>query len=291
MAGRLEGKVALITGGCSGIGLGTVELFAGEGAMVVAADVQDEKGAMLETRFRGAVRYAHCDVTAETDIAAACALAASAFGGLDVIFNNAGFGGLPGGVEAMTVEGWDATFAVLLRAVVLGMKHALPLMRARGGGSMINTASIAGLEAGWGPLAYSTAKAAVIHLSRCAAAELSPQKIRVNAICPGAIATSIFGTAIGLPREAADQMAAMIAQRSSTLQPMPKAGLPPDIAAAALYLASDDSVFVTGTHLVVDGGITVGPRHSWDPAAPNPFVQLMDIDPERVQELLSGRAG
>src|SRR3984957_7873918 len=246
MAGRLDGKVALITGGCSGIGLGAVELFLAEGARVVAGDVQDDKGAMLEQRFPGRLRYIHCDVTDEARIAAACALAADAFGGLDILFNNAGHAGLPGGVEAMTAEGWDATFALLVRGPVLGMKHALPLMRARGGGSIINTASIAGLQAGWGPLAYSTAKGGAIHNPPCAAAELSPQKIRVNAICPGLIASSIFGTALGLPREAADQMAAMIVQNAAGVQPIPKAGLPADIAAAALYLASDDSAFVSG---------------------------------------------
>ncbi len=131
-------------------------------------------------------------------------------------------------------------------------------MLARGGGSIINTASIAGLEAGWGPIAYSTAKCAVIHMSRCAAAELSPQGIRVNAICPGLIATSIFGTAIGLPSAAADQMAARVAENAAAAQPVKKPGLPEDIARAALYLASDESAFVTGTHVVVDGGITVG---------------------------------
>ena len=157
---------------------------------------------------------------------------------------------MAGGLDTLTADGWDAVFALLVRGPMLGMKHAAPLMRERGGGSIINTASIAGLQAGWGPLAYSTAKAAVIHMSRCAAAELSPQKIRVNAICPGLIATSIFGAALGMTREAADQMAAMVAERASVAQPIPKAGLPPDIASAALYLASDDSVFVTGTHLV-----------------------------------------
>ena len=289
MAGRLEGKVALVTGGCSGIGLGTVELFLGEGAKVVAADVQDDKGAMLEKRFPGALRYVHCDVTAEADIAAACALAKSAFGGLDILFNNAGHAGLQGGVEAVTVEGWDATFALLLRGPALGMKHALPLMRERGGGSIINTASIAGLQAGWGPLAYSTAKGAVIHMTRCAAAELSPQKIRVNAICPGLIATSIFGTALGLPREGADQMAAMIAERAAGVQPVPKAGLPADIAAAALYLASDDSAFVSGTHIVVDGAITIGGRHAWDATATSPFAEIMGVTAEQVQEIVQGR--
>lgn len=291
MTGRLSGKVALITGGCSGIGLGTVELFVAEGACVVAADVQDAKGAMLERRFPETVRYVHCDVTVEAEIAAACALAVSAFGGLDVLFNNAGHAGLPGGVEAITADGWDQVFALLVRGPALGMKHALPLMRARGGGSMINTASIAGLQAGWGPLAYSAAKAAVIHMSRCAAAELSPQKIRVNAICPGLIATSIFGTALGLARDSADQMAALIAQNAAIAQPIPKSGLPEDIAAAALYLASDDSRFVTGTHIVVDGGITIGSRHAWDTAAPSPFAAIFGVSGEDLQASLGARAG
>jgi NAD(P)-dependent dehydrogenase (short-subunit alcohol dehydrogenase family) len=289
MSGRLAGKVALITGGCSGIGLGTVELFAGEAACVVAVDVQDEKGAILARRFDGRVRYIHCDVTQEADIAAACALAKEAFGGLDILFNNAGHAGMPDGVASLTAEGWDAVFVLLVRGPALGMKHAAPLMAERGGGSIINTASIAGLEAGWGPLAYSTAKGAVIHMTRCAAAELSPQKIRVNAICPGLIATSIFGAALGMSREGADQMAAQVAQNAAVAQPIPKAGLPADIAGAALYLASDDSVFVTGTHLVVDGGITIGGRHSWDPTAPSPWATIFGLDQGTLQTILASR--
>jgi len=289
MSGRLAGKVALITGGCSGIGLGAVELFAGEGACVVVADVQDEKGAILGQRFDGRARYIHCDVTHEADIAAACAMAKDQFGGLDILFNNAGHAGMAGGVDAITADGWDAVFALLVRGPALGMKHAAPLMRERGGGSIINTASIAGLQAGWGPLAYSTAKAAVIHMTRCAAAELSPQKIRVNAICPGLIATSIFGAALGMTREAADQMAAHVAQNAAVAQPIPKAGLPADIAGAALYLASDDSVFVTGTHLVVDGGITIGGRHAWDTAAPSPWATIFGVDQGTLATILAPR--
>lgn len=285
MVGRLDGKVAVVTGGCSGIGLGAVELFAAEGALVVAADLQDGKGAMLEKRFPDRVRYVRCDVTVEADIAAALALAESAFGGLDVLFNNAGHGGTPAGVEDMTVEGWDKTFALLVRGPAIGMKHAVPLMSKRGGGSIINTASIGGLQAGYAPLAYSAAKSAVIHLSRCAAAELSPRKIRVNAICPGLIATSIFGASMGLPREVADQMAAQIAQVGPKIQPIPKPGLPEDIARAALYLASDDSAFVTGTHIVVDGGITVGPRSSWDVNTSSPILAAMGITPEQAEQM------
>jgi NAD(P)-dependent dehydrogenase (short-subunit alcohol dehydrogenase family) len=121
MAGRLDGKVAVITGGCSGIGLGTVELFVAEGAKIIAADVQDEKGAMLEKRFPETVRYIHCDVTQEKAIAAAIALAKSEFGGLDILFNNAGHGGCPTGVADMDVDAWDATYSVLLRGPSIGM--------------------------------------------------------------------------------------------------------------------------------------------------------------------------
>ena len=274
MAGRLDGKVAVITGGVSGIGLGTVELFVAEGAKVVAADIQDEKGAMLEKRFPGALKYAHCDVTSEDQIAAALNLAESEFGGLDILFNNAGISDRMTTVAEITPEGWSWIFDILVRGPALGMKHATPLMLKRGGGSIINTASIAGLQAGYGPLAYSTAKAGVIHMSRAAAAQLTPQGIRVNAICPGLIATSIFGASFGMPREVADQMAAMVAQNGQMAQPVKKAGLPDDIAKAALYLASDDSAFVSGTHIVVDGGITVGGRHAWDTTMTSPFATI-----------------
>jgi NAD(P)-dependent dehydrogenase (short-subunit alcohol dehydrogenase family) len=278
MAGRLDGKVAVITGGVSGIGLGTVELFVAEGAKVVAADIQDEKGAMLEQRFAGKVKYAHCDVTKEAEIEAALKLAQSEFGGLDILFNNAGISDRMTTIAEITADGWSWIFDILVRGPALGMKHAVPLMLERGGGSIINTASIAGLQAGWGPIAYSTAKAGVIHMSRAAAAQLSPQGIRVNAICPGLIATSIFGASMGMPRDAADQMAAMVAQNAQVAQPVKKPGLPDDIAQAALYLASDASGFVTGTHLVVDGGITVGSRHSWDPTAGSPFAAIFGGD-------------
>ena len=280
MAGRLDGKVALITGGASGIGLGTVELFVAEGAKVVAADIQDEKGAMLEKRFPGQVAYVHCDVTSEAEIEAALQKAKTEFGGLDILFNNAGISDRMTSIGEITADGWSWIFDILVRGPALGMKHAVPLMLERGGGSIINTASIAGLQAGFGPIAYSTAKAGVIHMSRVAAAQLSPQKIRVNAICPGLIATSIFGASFGLPREVADQMAARVAENAAAAQPVPKAGLPDDIAQAALYLASDAAAFVSGTHIVVDGGITVGGRHSWDPNMVSPFATILgDLTP------------
>jgi NAD(P)-dependent dehydrogenase (short-subunit alcohol dehydrogenase family) len=280
MAGRLDGKVAVITGGVSGIGLGTVELFVAEGAQVVAADIQDEKGAMLEKRFPGKVVYAHCDVTSEAEIEAMLQKAKTEFGGLDILFNNAGISDRMTSIGEITADGWSWIFDILVRGPALGMKHAVPLMLERGGGSIVNTASIAGLQAGFGPIAYSTAKAGVIHMSRVAAAQLSPQNIRVNAICPGLIATSIFGASFGLPREMADQMAARVADNAAGAQPVPKAGMPEDIAQAALYLASDAAAFVSGTHIVVDGGITVGGRHSWDANMISPFATILgDLAP------------
>lgn len=274
--GRLPGKVALITGAASGIGLATVELALAEGASVVAADIQDEKGAALEQRFAGRLRYVHCDVTQEAEIAAAVETAGSHFGGLDILFNNAGISDGMRVIPEIDTDRWDWIFNVLVRGPMLGTKHAVPLMLQRGGGAIINTASIAGLQAGFGPPAYSTAKSALIHFTRVSAAQLSPQGIRVNAICPGLIATSIFGASQGLPRDVADQMAAMVAQHGHGSQPIKRAGLPEDIAEAVLYLAADSGRFVTGVHLTVDGGITVGPRHSWDGEARTPFATMLN---------------
>jgi NAD(P)-dependent dehydrogenase (short-subunit alcohol dehydrogenase family) len=277
MANQLDGKVAVITGGCSGIGLGAVELFMAEGARVVVGDLQDAKGAALETRFKDRLAYVHCDVTREADIEKTLKTAAERFGGLDIVFNNAGAPGALQDIADVTVEAWDGVMNLLVRSVALGIKHAVPLMKARGGGAIVNTASIAGMQAGWGPVAYSTAKAAVIQLTRVSAAELAREKIRVNCVCPGIIATSIFGAAIGAATEVGDQMAAQVAQNAHTAQPVTKPGLPEDIAKAVLYLSSDASSFVTGTQLVVDGGITIGSRHSWDPDTASPVLALLGL--------------
>lgn len=282
---RFQGKVALITGAASGIGLGTVERLVAEGAKVLAADIQDEKGAALEARFPGVVAYRHCDVMEEAQIKAAIDSAAEIFGGLDLVFNNAGAIGAAGGLEEVTLEGFKRTLDLLLNSVVAGTMHAIPHLKARGGGAIVNTASVAGVQMGYGPIAYSTAKGAVIHFTRCAAAELGPLNIRINAICPGMIATSIFGDAVGMSRPAADQMAAMLAERSSIVQPLPRSGLPEDIAAMVAHLGSDDGRFITGGHFMVDGGLTIGPRSAWDPTAENIFLKALGIDQQQAEAM------
>lgn len=262
---RLKGKVAVITGGASGIGLATVERFVAEGARVLVGDIDDAAGQALVARYAGEVVYQHCDVLQEAQIEALMAACVARFGGLDILFNNAGAGGSRETIAEMTGDAWDFSQNLLLRSVALGVRYALPHMKARGGGAIVNTASIAGMQAGAGPIAYSVAKAGVIHLTRVAAAEVARDGVRINAICPGLILTNIFTPADVVPDGLAGLIKQTMAQTAPDAQPIAKAGLPADIANAALFFASDESAFVTGVSMLVDGGMFVGPRQSWDP--------------------------
>ena len=202
---RLKGKVALITGGASGIGEATVRLFVEEGATVVLADIQDDRGRRLAAELGARAAYVHADVSSEVEVKSVIDETVRRFRRLDCLFNNAGYAGVAGRIEDIRVEGFDETLGVLLRGVFLGMKHAAPVMKRQGAGSIISTASVAGLRTGMGPHVYSTAKAAVIHLTRTVATELGESGVRVNCICPGGIATPIFGKAFGLTPERADE--------------------------------------------------------------------------------------
>ena len=263
--GRLDGKVAVVTGGASGIGEGTVRSFVDEGARVVIVDVQDAKGERLADTLGGRALYQRADVSEEADVRVAVKRALDEYGRLDCVFNNAGFGGAVGPIEEIPVEEYDRTMSVLLRGVFLGMKHAAPVMKAQDSGSIISTASIAGITGGDGPHVYSAAKAAVIHLTKSVALELGESGVRVNCICPGGIATPIFKGAF--PDQDIDDatLVETVKPFLAQFQPIKRSGVPDDIARAALFLASDESTFVTGHALVVDGGLTAGRMWSQQP--------------------------
>lgn len=281
MSGRLDGKVAVITGGASGMGLATVERFVEEGAAVVFCDLAPETHAELEarigaekarmhhsrrkpggpndgyaiaTRLGNGAAFVPADVTDPDALAAVIDAAVTRYGGLDIMFNNAGIGGAEGSVVDCSDEVWDRVVDVDLKAVWRGIKLAAPHIAKRGGGSIISTASIAAIVGFPGLGAYGAAKAGVAELTRVAAVELGPQSIRVNCILPGGVVTPlIYDSPLMEQGLDPDLMRAQLAPA----QPIPRAGEPVDIANAALWLASDESSFVTGQSIVVDGGMSI----------------------------------
>jgi NAD(P)-dependent dehydrogenase (short-subunit alcohol dehydrogenase family) len=257
--GRLNGKVAVITGATSGIGLRTAEMFVAEGARIVIAGRRAAEGEALAERLGADCIFLRTDVTVDAEMRALIGLAVEKFGRLDCLFNNAGGPAQVGGIEGLEADRFDAAIAVLLRSVMLGMKYAAPHMKKQGSGSIINNGSVAGRLAGYSSsLVYGAAKAAVIHLTKCVAMELGESGIRVNSISPGLIATGIFGKALGLSTEDAEKTPEAIRDAYATAQPIPRAGMTDDIAYAAVFLASDESGFINGHDLVIDGAITGG---------------------------------
>lgn len=281
MVGRLDGKVAVVTGGASGIGLAIVERFVAEGARVVFCDLEPAAGREVAARLGGGAgklhhsrreeggpndgraiaarlgstaRFVGADVTDSESLGRVFDDAVAAFGGLDVLVNNAGVGGGEISIEACPEALFERTLAVNLRGPWLGMKLAFPLMRARGGGSIVSTSSISALVGMPGQGAYGASKAGVLQLTRVAAMEGAADFIRANAICPGGVVTPIIYETPLLDRP---MDPAAVAAAMSGAQPLPRAGMPMDIADAALWLASDESRFVTGQSIVVDGGLSV----------------------------------
>src|SRR3569833_922592 len=224
--GRLDGKVAVITGATSGIGLRTAEMFVAEGARIVIAGRRVGEGEALAGRLGADCVFRRPDVTVDAEVRALIELAVETFGRLDCVFINAGGPAQTGGIEGLEADRFDAAIAVLLRSVMLGMKYAAPHMKKQGSGSIINNGSIAGRLAGYSSsLVYGAAKAAVIHLTKCVAMELGESGIRVNSISPGLIATGIFGKALGLSTEDAEKTPAAIRNAYATAQPIPRAGM------------------------------------------------------------------
>jgi NAD(P)-dependent dehydrogenase (short-subunit alcohol dehydrogenase family) len=255
---RLEGKIAVVTGATGGIGEASVRLFAAEGAKVVAADVEDERGHRLEQELKGRVIYRHSDVSKEEEVRDTVKATVDNWGRLDVMFNNAGIVGAVGPIEKVNVEDFDRTLNVNLRGTFLGIKHAATVMRKQGTGSIINTASTAAILAGFGNHIYSASKAGIVQLTRSVAMELGEVGIRVNCVSPGYIPTPMIGIARNLTRDQAEEKMHIIEEAFKETQPLRGPIMPIEVANAALFLASDDSRFVTGQNLFVDGGVTGG---------------------------------
>lgn len=274
---RFNGKTVVVTGAASGIGRASAIAFAAEGATVYAADI-DEAGLLATaSASNGKVVTARCDVTRCEDIKALMDRAAAETGGIDTVFNNAGAGGDRAPIDEIEPEGWDRTMDLLLRSVAFGIRYAVPHMIGRRGASFVNTSSVAAVGPGYSPTAYAVAKAGVLHLTKVAAADLAKHQIRVNAVQPGFINTNIFTASLEMPAELEAQAKGAIAAMSQQAQPVARGGQPDDIAQAVLFLASEAAGFVTGTSLIVDGGITIGPRHSWDPNMPGLFDALQQM--------------
>jgi NAD(P)-dependent dehydrogenase (short-subunit alcohol dehydrogenase family) len=270
----LEGKVAVITGGTSGIGARTAEVFVAQGAKVVIAGRREGRGEALVHKLGDAASFIRTDVSREADVSKMIDCAVQRWGRLDCLINNAGRGSQYATIADVDLEQFDAVIAVHLRAVLAGMKYAARAMATQRSGSIINVASVNGFRAGLGGHYYSAAKAASIHLTRCAAMELGEQGIRVNSISPGMIATGAFGKHMGMQADEADDhpeyAEAAISSVVPRWQPLQRVGHVDDIAQAALFLASDASGFVTGQNLVVDGGISAG----WPIGATRPDREL-----------------
>ena len=262
--GKLQGKVAVVTGGTSGIGEATARLFVAEGALVVFSGRSAEAGARIASELGAAALFVQADVTREEDIIRTIEAARNGFGRLDILFNNAG-GSTPGGIETVTVEQFHHAMDLLLGSVIFGIKHAAPIMREQRWGRIINNSSVNGIRVSNGDWLYGAAKAAVTHITRVAGIRFAAEGITVNAISPGAVATPIFygGSASARTLDPEHEKAKFrkLTQNLGLSTPVGRAGTPEDCAQAALYLASDEAGYINAHDLVVDGGMVA--RGTW----------------------------
>ena len=258
--GMVDGKVGIITGATSGIGARTAELFVEEGAKVVFTGRRKAEGEALAKKLGASARFVQADATLEADWKRVIAETGKVLGGrLDFLFNNAGGPAPTGSITSVSVEGFDAAMALLVRSVMLGMKHGGAIMMKQRSGSIVNNGSIAGHQAGYSTsMIYGAAKAAVNHLSRLVGMELGEHNVRVNSVSPGPIATGILAKALGMETAKAENATAKIAEIYAKASPIPRSGYPDDIAQCVLWLASDRSTYVNSTDIVIDGGVLGG---------------------------------
>ncbi len=275
---RFSGKAVVITGAASGIGAEASKLFAREGARVFASDIDEAAGRMLADASSGTIRFQRCDVCSPGEIKALMDWAGGEAGGIDVLFNNAGAGGARPPIHEIEPDEWDRTMDLLLRSVAMGIRYAIPHMKNRPGASIVNVSSVAAVGPGYSPTAYAVAKAGVLHLTKMAAADLAQFGIRVNAIQPGFMMTNIFTRNLEVPEEQKEIAKGVLRQVSSNAQPVARSGEARDIAEACAYLASEAGSFVNGASLLVDGGLTLGPRYSWDPEEPGFYGPLAQME-------------
>ncbi len=257
---KLTGKVALITGGTSGIGEAAVRKFVAEGAAVMIAARREEKGRAIAASLDGHADFIRTDVRHEDQMARAVEATVQRFGRIDCLFNNAGEVKGDGPLDVVTPAAYTLLSETLVASVIYGTQHAARAMRASGGGSIINNASVAAFFGGYSFHVYAAMKAAVVQYGRSVSLELAPHQIRVNSVCPGGIVTPIFGRAAGLDAATADTTAQRVGPMLDRMNPMGRAGHPDDIANAAAFLASDEAAWITGQSLIVDGGATAGRR-------------------------------
>ncbi len=255
MTGRLEGKVAAITGASSGFGAASARRFVAEGCKVVLGDIQEEAGKALAEELGDAAVFINCNVTKEEDIAALVDLAVSHFGRLDIMYNNAGIVGAVGPIDTTPADEWKATLDILLNGVFYGMKHAARVMKPQQSGAIISMSSTAGIMGGLGPHAYAAAKHAVVGMTKNVGAELCRYGIRVNAISPAGMATAMVANVSTGDHTAIEKTKQALAEASPLIN---RPGLAEDVANAALWLASDESGYTNGHTLTTDAGITTG---------------------------------
>jgi NAD(P)-dependent dehydrogenase (short-subunit alcohol dehydrogenase family) len=281
--GMLDGKVAIVTGGTSGIGKRIAEVFVEEGARIVVAARREDEGRALERELGENVRFIATDVADEKQARSMIDHAITCFGRIDCLINNAGSPSPMVGIADVDMDNFDRVMAVNVRGVMLGMKLVVPHMVRQGFGSIINISSVAGIRSGFSAHTYTASKAAVTHLTRSVASEVGEKGIRVNSISPGGIATGIFGKNAGVEGSKADKVLDVVKELFATLQPIPRSGVTDDIANAAAFLASDRASFIHGHDLVIDGGAALAGQR-W-----NDVVELRASLYSKIKETVEGR--